>query len=105
MTQGFVEIPGISLQSQAIISQTHQFLCQQSYLNSQVHKALRKLVKRYQSSSKATTLQMLYPPDSTLRISAMVLQQGSIIIPYENSQQNAEKSRHLDFGGLQIFAL
>ena len=105
MIQEFVEIPGIYLQSQAIVSQIHQFLRQQSYLNSQVHEALRKLVERYQSSSKVTILQMLHPPDSALWISAMVLQQGSVIILYENSRQNAEKSRHLDFGGLQIFAL
>ena len=100
-----MEIFGIYIRLQAIVLQTHQFLCQQSYLNSQVHEALRKLVERYQSSSKATTLQMLHPPDSALQISAMVLQQDSIIISYENSQQNAEKSHHLDFGGLQIFAL
>jgi len=62
----------------------YQFLCQQSYLNSQVYEAFRKLVERDQSYSKATTLQMLHTPNSALWISAIVLQQGSIIIPYEN---------------------
>ena len=105
MTQGLVEIPRIHLWLQTIVSQTHWFLCQQSYLNSQVYKAFRKLIERDQSYSKATTLQMLHTPNSTLWISAMILQQGSTIIPYENSQQNAEKSCHLDPGGLQNFAL
>ena len=100
-----MEIPGIYLWLQTIVSQTHRFLCQQSYLNSQVYEAFRKLVERDQPYSKATTLQMLHTPNSALWISAMVLQQGSIIIPYENSRQNIEKSRHLDFGGLQNFAL
>ena len=84
MTQGLLEILGIYLQSQTIVSQTYQLLRQQSYLNSQVHEAFRKLVMRYQSPSKATALQMLYPPDSSLRLSIMVLQQGPAIIPYEN---------------------
>ena len=100
-----MEISGIYLWSQTIVSQTHRFLRQQSYLNSQVYEAFGKLVKRYQSYSKATTLQILHTPNSALWISAMVLQQGSIIIPYENSQQNTEKSCHLDSGGLQNFTL
>ena len=105
MTQGLLEILGIYLRLQTIVPQTHQLLCQQSYLNGQVHEAFRKLVMRYQSPSKAIALQMLYPPDSSLQLSTMVLQQGPAILPYENPQQNVEKSYHLDFGGLQNFAL
>ena len=86
-------------------STNNQLLRQQSYLNGQVYEAFRKLITRYQSPPKVTTLQMLYPPNSSLWLSTMILQQGPNILPYENPRQNAEKSRHLDFGSLQNFAL
>ena len=82
-----MKILGIYLRLQTIIPQTYQLLRQQSYLNGQVHEAFRKLVTRYQSPPKATTLHMLYPPNSSLQLSTMVLQQGPNILPYENPRQ------------------
>ena len=48
---------------------------------------------------------MLHPPNSTIWIPTLVLQQGTFVIPYEVVEQNAKKSGYLDPRHLQNIPL
>ena len=48
---------------------------------------------------------MLHPPNSTIWIPTLVLQQGATVIPYEVVEQNTKKSGYLDPRCLQNILL
>jgi len=46
---------------------------------------------------------MMRSTNSPIWFPALVLQQGPDFVPHENTQQDAEKSCHLDLRGIQNF--
>ena len=81
-----MEIFGLHIRQEIILSQTHRPLHQQSDINCQMYETIRKFIARYQSASKTSPLQMLRPSNRHVRFSTVVLQQSPTIIPHENPQ-------------------
>jgi len=52
-----------------------------------------------------TCLQELCSPYGSIWLSIVVLQQGPFIISSENAGQDAKKSSHLNFGGIQNISI
>jgi len=100
-----LEILGLFLQSKADFSSAYRLLLKQSNIHGKIHETLRKFILRNLPYPKAPTVSMLCPSDSIIWFLTLVLQQGFVVIPHEDFEQNAKKSCYLDFRGFQNITL